>query len=292
MKKLLSLILAATLALSLVSCSSNETTTSQTTSNEEINTSEMKIISFSPSVTEVLSDLGIEEELVAVDLYVGEGYENLPAFDAFTPDIEAILELEPNLIFVSSMTDFTGKDLYSPLIDAGIEVISIPISSSIEAIYTDIQTIANTVNKSSEGETLIAEMKATIEEISAIGQTITDKKTVYFETSSLYPATSGTYLHEMIEIIGAENVFADQEGWIATTQEEVIARNPDVFLTSDGYTPDVVNSILNTEVYSEITAIMNNDVYFINANAAARPNHNIVIALEEMAVAVYGEIYQ
>ncbi len=93
----------------------------------------------------------------------------------------------------------------------------------------------------------------------------------------------------MIEIIGAKNIFADQEGWLSASEEELIARNPDVILTSDGYTPDVVNVILNNPNYAEITAVANGDVYSINSNAAARPNHNIVIALEEMVTAIYGE---
>ncbi len=165
MKKLLSIILAAAISLSLVACSSNEETTSSEAVTEETS---MNIISLAPATTEILTELGITDELVAVDLYVGAGYETLPAFDAFAPDIEAILALEPSVVFVSGMTDFSGKDLYTPLIDAGIEVVNIPTPATIDGIYTDIQTIADTVNKTSEGETLVNDTKAKISEISAI----------------------------------------------------------------------------------------------------------------------------
>ncbi len=288
MKKLLSAVLTAVMMLSLVACSSNEeaTTTQETAVDEEL-----KIISLAPATTEILTDLGITSELVAVDMYVGEGYENLVAFDAFAPDIEAILALDPDIIFVSGMTDFSGTDLYAPITQANaeIEIVNIPTATSIEQIYQDINLIASKTGKTQQGEELVSTMKAEIEEIKAIGQTIEDKKSVYFEVANLYPTGSGTYINEMIEIIGATNVFSEQEGWISASEEEVIARNADVFLTSDGYTQDVVNTILDNANYQDITAIKNGDVYLINPNSSARPNHRITVALKEMAVAVYGQ---
>ncbi len=289
MKKLFSTILSIAFMLSLVACSSNEestTTTKETTEG-------LKIISLAPATTEVLTELGVTSELVAVDLYVGEGYENLPAFDAFSPDLEAILALEPDVVFVSGMTDFSGKDLYTPLVEAGIDVISVPTATTINEVYTGIETVALYIGKGTEGEALILETQNTI---SAISEKCTalvgdEKPSVYFEVSALYPAGADTYINEMIEIIGAENVFLDTIGWVAASEEEIIARNPDIILTSDGYTENRAEEILTNETYSDITAVINNDVYFINQNAAARPNHNIIIALEEMAVAVYGEAY-
>ena len=40
-------------------------------------------------------------------------------------------------------------------------------------------------------------------------------------------------LNEMIQTIGAENIFANQDAWISPTAEEsVIDANPDVILTN------------------------------------------------------------
>ncbi len=288
MKKLLSIILASVMMLSLTACS-NET--AETTTSEETLEKGLKIISLDPTSTEILTDLGIKEELVAVDMYVGAGYEELPAFDAFNPEIETMLALSPDIVFVSGMSDISGTDLYSSLTDANseIEIINIPVANSINEIYENINLIALKVNKVSEGEELINNMEIEIETITEIVKTAEGEKSVYFEVSNLYSLGANTYINEMIEILGAKNIFADEESWIAVNEEELIARNPDIILTSDGYTPDVVNTILNNENYKDITAVKNGDVYLIDPNSSARANHRITLALKEMARAIYGE---
>ncbi len=82
-------------------------------------------------------------------------------------------------------------------------------------------------------------MKSKIDEIASIGKNITDKKSVYFEISpapSLFTFGQGTFLNEMIEIIGAKNIFADEKGWISPSAESVIDKNPDIIFTNVDYT--------------------------------------------------------
>lgn len=79
-------------------------------------------------------------------------------------------------------------------------------------------------------------MNAEIQKIADIGKSITDKKTVYFEIAAApyaYSFGSKTFLNEMIELIGAENILASQEGWLSVDTESVIATNPDVIMTND-----------------------------------------------------------
>ena len=81
-------------------------------------------------------------------------------------------------------------------------------------------------------------MKTDIEKISAIGKTIKDKKKVYFEIGpapTLYSIGNSTFINEMIEIVGAENIFAKENSWISPSEESVINANPDVILTTVNY---------------------------------------------------------
>jgi len=260
---------------------------------EEINA----IISLAPSTSEILIDLGVGDKIVGVDTNTQAMAildEDLPAFDLQNPDAEQILALEPDVVFISGMSYFEGSDALELLKDNGICVISIPTSESIEAIKEDIRFIATVTGKTAEGESIIISMEEEILEIANIGAAISTRKTVYFEISPapyLYSFGQEVYLQEMLEIIGAENIFADQDGWLSVNAEDVVAANPDVILSNVNYDGDPVPEILDRDGFSEVTAVKNQEVYYIDNNSSSIPNHNIVKALREMAEVVYPEYF-
>ena len=131
--------------------------------------------------------------------------------------------------------------------------------------------------------------------VGATGETITEPKTLLFEISPvpyLYSFGTGVYLNEMIELIGAKNVLADQEGWLSVTEESAVAANPDVILTSDNFSnEDPVAEILGREGWQNVTAVAEGQVAYIDNAASSLPNHHIVDALVEMAKAVYPDAY-
>lgn len=255
------------------------------------------IVSMAPSITQILDELGQKDKIVGVDtqtpLYV-EGTQALPQFDLMSPDLEAMAALKPDLVLVTGMSSMGGDDAYSPLKELGIAVVTISSSASIEDVKLDTQFVADVLGLSQKGEAINAQMQKDIDAIAAIGKTITEPKTVLFEIAALpniYSFGHSTFLNELIELIGAKNVFADQESWIAVTEEAAISKNPDVILTNVNYIENSVGEILSREGWGEVTAIKNQAVYYIDNGYSSLPNHNIVKALKEMARAVYPEAY-
>lgn len=255
-----------------------------------------RIISLAPSTTQVLEALGALDSLVAVDnqtpMYV-DGTSELPQFDMMAPDVEQIAALEPDVVFASGLSYLDGNP-FAALTEMGVCVVDIPSSASIADVEDDIRFIAACLGKDAEGEAIVDEMSASIDAIAAIGATIEDKKTVLFEISALpyiYSFGAGTFLDEMITLIGAENVFGDQAGWLAVSEEDAVAANPDVILTNVNYIEDSVGEILSREGWDVVTAVANADVHYIDNGASSLPNQHIVDALIEMAVAVYPEAY-
>ncbi|MGD9568421.1 MAG: ABC transporter substrate-binding protein [Sedimentibacter sp.] len=259
-----------------------------------------KIISISPSNTEMIVDLGFGDKLVAVDKY-SEGVEglpeNLPLFDLMNPDVEKLVALEPDIIYATGMSMSDGNDPFKPIKDLGITVVYIPSSDSIEGIYKDIMFIADSLQVSEKGQEIVNNMKIQIDEFKKLSSTINDddKKTVYFEIAgapNLYSFGKGVFLNEMIELLGAENILSDQESWLAVSDEVVVAANPDIILTNVDYIENAVDEIKNRAGWENVTAIKNNDVYYIDRDASSLSNHNIVKALDQMAEVIYPEIYK
>ena len=138
-------------------------------------------------------------------------------------------------------------------------------------------------------------MKSQINEIAEKSKNIKQKKTVYFEISpapSLYSFGNSTFLNEMIELVGAENIFKDENGWLAASAESIIDKNPDVILTNVDYIDNPIQEIKSREGFENINAVKNNQVYLIDKNSSSRPSQHIIKALNEMAKAIYPNVYK
>ncbi|MDR2313579.1 MAG: ABC transporter substrate-binding protein [Spirochaetaceae bacterium] len=266
-----------------------------------------RIISSAPSNTEIVIDLGLGKKLIAVDAYSAglEGLaDNLPLIDFAYPDAEAIIALRPDLILASEHNRIGENDPFRLIREAGIGVAYIPTSGGIAGIYRDIDFIAGLLGVRGRGERLSRSVRETIDRIGAIGSAIPERKTVYFEISPPPHIVSfgrGTFLHEMLELIGAENIFAETTGWIAPGAEAIVAADPQVILTNavvpggaglTGTLPDPVKEILARPGFGGVRAVRNRAVYRIDADSSSRPNHRIIRALHEMARAVYPEYYE
>lgn len=253
-----------------------------------------KIISISPSITETLVHLGLGDKLVAIDKYSVdiEGLPaNLPTYDIMSPDIESIAALKPDLIFAAGMSKKDGDDPFKAITDLGVLITYIPSSISIEGIKEDIRFIGQITDTSDKAEVIITDMEEEISDILAKIGTLQQNKAVYFEIYDLYSFGKGTFLNEIIEMLGAKNILVDQDSWIRVSEEVVIDKNPDIIFTSINYADDPINSILERKGWNVITAVKDKNVYQVDPNASSRSNEYVVIAMKEMAKALYPELF-
>ena len=257
-----------------------------------------RVISMGPSNTEIISALGLADMIVAADEYssnVAGLRGEIPLFDMMAPDAERMIALEPDVVFVAGMSAFGSLDQYGAIKDAGACVFYVPTSESVAAITEDIKAISVALGVREKGEGIVAEMLAEIDRMRQIGETITDRKTVYFELSAppyLISFGANSFLFELVEIIGAENIFSERESWIAVSEEVIFDVNPDVILTSVNYIDDPVGDIVSRPGWNSIAAVQKGDVYYIDTDASNRPSNNIVLALREMAAAIYPGVFE
>lgn len=257
-----------------------------------------KIISLAPSITETLVNLGLADNLVAVDKHsikVEGVNKELPIFDIMNPDAENIVSLQPDIIFGTGMSKAKGTDPFAPMVEMGAFVTVVPTSKSIEGIKEDILYIGKVTKKEAEAEKIVNDYD---ERVSAILKEIEGLKTdepitVYFETSPMpdaYTFGQNTFLNDMLNLLGAKNIFDDQEGWLPVSEEQVVAKNPSVIITNADYLENVTEDIKNRAGWENIDAIKNDRVYVIEQNTSARANENSIVAFENIAKALYPEL--
>ena len=299
-KKVLSIIMAVTLVmLTVVGCSSKEVVIKDREGRDvKVPNKIDRIISTAPSNTEVLVELGLADKLVAVDKYSADVAgipDNVELIDFSKPDAEKIIGLEPDII-VASGHNKTGstEDPFKLVEESGISVAYIPSSNSIQGIYDDITFISEVTNTKEKGKKIVENTKSQIEDIAKKGKDIKNKKKVYFEIGpapNLYSFGNSTFLNEMIELIGAENILKDENAWISPSAETIIDKNPDVILTNVNYIENPTDEIKGREGWENINAVKNNQVYQIDTNSSSRPSQHIIKALNEMAKAIYPDVY-
>ncbi|GHV86720.1 ABC transporter substrate-binding protein [Spirochaetia bacterium] len=258
-----------------------------------------RIISTAPSNTEIIIGLGLADRIIAADKYsmeIKELNRSITGIDFFYPDPEAIIGLDPDIIITSEHNVYgAGDDPFRLLKEMGIAVVYLPTSSSIAGIYRDIETIAAALGVLEKGQELIRDMKEQIDSITAKSNSITVKKSVYLEISpapNMVSMGRETFLDEMIELVGARNIFADKTGWIAPGAEAVLERNPDVILTNVNFIDEPIGEIKGRDGFNTIKAVRDNAVYVIDTDSSSRPTQHIILALRQIAHAVYPDYYE
>ncbi len=287
LKRIISIALSLLIAsLLLVSCGE------KTDDSKE----QLKLISTAADITEILGGLGLNDAVVAADTYssdVSGISAEICTLDYMNPNIEAILGLSPDVVFVSGSSTDGTVDPYSALKDSGVNVIYVPTALSIDGIKENIALIADAVDKKDESDKLIKEIDDAVANAKAKADGL-EKVSVYFEIGAapwLYSFGSGTFLNDIITICGGENIYAEQSGWLSNTEESVLTANPSVIITNVMYDGYDSAEILSRPGWDTIDAVKNSRVVSVDANASSRGSQNIVKAIEEISKAIHPEAY-
>lgn len=260
------------------------------------------IVVLSPAISEIITALDLGDKVTGYDSY-STGIEGLPEpenvtiFENITtPDMEQLSALNPDILLVTNETLYDQENPYQALIDAGTCVICIPNRDNIAGIKSDIEFLADALGASQAGDALLEDFDTQLNELADIAAKIPEeeRKRVYFEIApapDMYSCGNGSYLNEMLEWIGAENILADQSGWFTVAGETVVAANPDVIFTNVNYTDDPVQEILDRDGWADISAVSEKNVYSIDNSSSSHPNHNIIKAMRQMAEILYPDYY-
>lgn len=255
-----------------------------------------RIISLSPSNTEVAFALGLADRIVGVTEYCNYPPEALEKdiIGGFSnPSIEKIVELEPELILASTI-----HEEEVPRLEAlGIPVLVVESSTLIE-LYASMSLIAEVTGVTANGEALIASMQSRIQAVEAVLSDIDtdDKMLVYYEVYSdpLMSAGRGAFINEIISLAGGVNIFGDlDENYPQISAEVVAERQPDIILFPDYHgTADLVLEGMATRPgWESLPAVRESRVYAISDDTFARPGPRVVDAVEEAARIFYPELF-
>jgi len=248
-----------------------------------------RIISLAPSNTEILFALGLGDKVVGVTDwcdYPPEALEKEKVGGPWTPDVEKILALQPDLILASDTNPF---DIITNLEGLGLTVFGIK-SIDLDDVQNDIRTVGEITDKEVEAQALTSEMTEGIQAVTDVTSELEERpKVFYLIDQYLWTVGQGTFIHELIVKGGGVNICQNITGYAMITIEEVIARNPEVIITSSW--PGVYEWAMNETSLNSTDARQNNRVFVCDDNLAQRPGPRLVDGLEWFAYFIHPEIF-
>ncbi len=265
--------LVLTGAVLLAACGGDDDSSDSTSvDTSAVEQEAQRIVSLSPTHTEILYAIGAGDQVVAVD-----SMSNFPADAAITdlssyePNVEAIAAFDPDLVVIGD--DFTG--LADQLAAIGVEswVSSAPVS--LDEAYAQIVDLGSAVGRSEAASELADSMKADIEEIIAGAAQLPEGTSYFLELDdTLYSVTSNTFVGSIFDMFGLRNIADATEGdtdYPQLSAEFIVSQDPTLIFLADtkccGASAETVAARPGWDVLS---AVINGHVFGLDDDIASR----------------------
>jgi iron complex transport system substrate-binding protein len=249
-----------------------------------------RIISLSPTATEILFAIGAGPQVVAVD--DASNYpESVPRTDlsGITPNLEAIAAMQPNLVVAS----FAPDDLA-----AGLEVIGVPLliqgaAASLDDTYAQIEQLGVATGNLDAASQLVAEMADEILGVTAASPPPGERLLTYYHEldASYFTVASSTFIGEIYGLLGLRSIAdpadADGFGYPQLSAEFILAQDPDfIFLADTKCCGQNAATVAQREGWDSLTAVQSGAILELDDDVASRWGPRVVDFLETVAAAV------
>jgi iron complex transport system substrate-binding protein len=252
-----------------------------------------RIISLAPSITEILFDLGLNEEIAGVTEFCDypEAVLSKPRIGGFVnPDIEKIVSLKPDLIIATR--DGNRWETIHRLKDLGFSVYVVN-PKGFDGVMRTIQNIGEVVVKQDESRRIIRNMLARKENIVRLTQSLPKPK-VFFQVGNTPVITvgRGTLADDLIRLAGGRSISENESvNYPLYSIETVISKAPEIIIMSSMESKrDYLNLIKWWQNWNSIPAVKKNAIYVVDSNLVDRPAPRIVEGLEALAKMIRPEV--
>lgn len=249
-----------------------------------------RIVTWAPSVTEILFALDRGEEVVGVS---GD-FDNFPAEAKdidhigganFQPNVEKIVSLEADLV----IDGFGGgEDWKERLRDQDIPVFTVQADNFGDLLH-DIQSVGRLTGANEEAEGLVADMsdaEASIQERVGAEPAVSCFFEVGFQ-GGFFTVGPGSFIYDLLQTAGCDPVTADaKDDFPQWSVEALLEDDPDVYLVSSE-SGSTVEAVEKRKGFGSLSAVKEHRVVLIDSDLISRAGPRVVEGLEALAEALH-----
>jgi iron complex transport system substrate-binding protein len=249
-----------------------------------------RIVTLAPNLTEIVYAIGAGDRLVGNTTfcdYPAEAKQVTKVGDTLQPNIERIIALKPEVIFVSTASQL--ETFTKQLNERGIAVF-VTDPHDLEGVFRSIKTLGELLGQEAQAEKLVSDLRA---RAAAIEEAVKARPpvTVFYQVSPqpLWTAGRRSWITDLIRRAGGKSVTAEVEGeWMRYSDEAALASRPEAIImaTSSDEKLEVAAALQKSP------AAITKRVYGINGDFLSRPGPRLVEGLEQIAHVLHAEAFK
>ncbi|OGO39909.1 MAG: hypothetical protein A2Z03_07700 [Chloroflexi bacterium RBG_16_56_8] len=258
-----------------------------------------RVISLTPSNTEILFAIGAGEQVVGRD-ELSDYPEQAKSLDSVGGSMgqystEAIVALQPDLVLAA---EINAPELVKTLEGLGLVVYYLNNPATLEELYTNLETVAQLTGRENEANELIESLTRRVAAVDKAVPQASAQPTVFYELDSTDPAKPwtagpGSFIDLLITRAGGQNIGSQLEGeWAQISAEQLVATNPDVILLGDAMWGVTEEAVKARPGWETLEAVQNDRIYPFDDNLVSRPGPRLVDGLEQLAKLLHPELFQ
>jgi len=298
-------IVALTLCLELIilpfGCQSDNSISNSSVKNDNpsVQKKPTRLVTASPGITEIVYSLDMGDYIVGVSDFsiFPPDAKNKPKIGGlFNPNLEILTVLQPELVIIQgkheSLARFYKKQ--------NIDFLSVEMDS-LEDVFSAILIIGKKLNNRKKAETIVDQMKKDLNKIREKTNRLVPKKVFITlghtpgDLIGLMTTTSGTFLHEIVEIAGGINIFADLEGlYPHISKEALIMRQPDIIIEifPEGFSAENKEMLKKDwERLDMLKAVRTGNIHYLTDDYLLIPGIRIPMSVKKIAQIIHPGIF-
>jgi len=254
-----------------------------------------RIVSLAPNITEILFALGLGDSVVGVSSFSNfpPRVQTLPKVGGFARlDIERIISLRPE-IAVGTMDGNPARQVRR-LRQLGVPVFCI-YAKNLSEVLESIRQIGRLFGRSRQAQRLVSTMRAQIEQLRAKGTQLArrlgrPKVLIVLDFEPIVSAGPGTFLHELVETAGGQNIASQSRiRYPRLGMETIVSAAPDVILVlghGPGNWADQLGQLAN---WRNIPAVAKRRIHVLDEDLVTRPGPRITEGLRLIQRSLFGK---
>lgn len=248
-----------------------------------------RIVSLSPTATEMLFAIGAGDQVVAAD--ANSNYPaNVPkrSLDAYEPNVEAIVGERPDLVVLSNDPGAVVDGLAA----ARVPALLLPAGETFDDTYEQLEQLGVATGHMADAAEVVADIRRAIRDVAADVRDAGKGLTYYHELDdSLYTVTSKTFIGQVYAQLGLENIADEADstgsGYPQLSAEYIVQRDPDlVFLADTKCCQQSRATLAARPGFAELTAVESDQVVELDDDVASRWGPRVVDFLRVVAKSV------
>jgi iron complex transport system substrate-binding protein len=249
-----------------------------------------EVFTLGPSAAQTMWEIGAEDEVVGVSYSDISYVDYLPGVEektnagnpGFTPiSTSVVVDADPDLVLAANVI---SENKIEQLRDSGLTVYQFREAESIEFVVEKTRDYGEFVGRCEDADERADRMQAEVDLVRDAVADVDHPKGLYLLGPSGYVAGENTFINELVQTAGVDNVADERvDGYKVLSTEVVLAEDPAWLVRSREF---------DTSAYAGTTFHDEDQRIDVDANFISQPGPRIVDVMQQIVETVHPDAYE